>query len=111
MPARVVVVHDEPEFVDQLATALGLAGHQVATFPDPLTAWDALEAARRVEVLITRIVFSPANQTASPSRGRPDTSARGSVFCSRRRLNSCCTPKDWVSFYQSPPVCQNWWKR
>lgn len=59
MPARVVVVHDEPEFVGEVATALRLAGHEVATFPDPLAAWDALEATRETEVLVTRVEFQP----------------------------------------------------
>jgi len=59
MPARVVVVHDEPGFVDGLVAALNLAGHQVAAFADPLAAWDALAAARLTEVLITRVQFPP----------------------------------------------------
>jgi DNA-binding NtrC family response regulator len=59
MPARVVVVHDEREFVDEVATALRSAGHEVATFPDPIAAWDALEAARQTEVLLTRVLFQP----------------------------------------------------
>jgi hypothetical protein len=37
--------------------ALNLAGHQVAVFPDPLAAWDALGAARLTDVLITRVRF------------------------------------------------------
>jgi two-component system, OmpR family, response regulator len=57
MPARVVLVHDEPGFVDELATALRSAGHRVATFPDPLAAWGALEAAQLTEVLVTRVEF------------------------------------------------------
>ena len=59
MPARVVLVHDETEFVDELIAALTLAGHQVATFTDPLEAWDALAAARLTKVLITRVQFPP----------------------------------------------------
>jgi DNA-binding NtrC family response regulator len=59
MPARVVVVHDDPDFVDELATAVRSDGHDVATFADPLAAWDALEAAQRIEVLVTRVQFPP----------------------------------------------------
>jgi CheY-like chemotaxis protein len=59
MPARVVVVHDGPEFVEELEAALNLAGDQVAVFRDPLEAWDALAAARQTEVLITRVLFPP----------------------------------------------------
>jgi DNA-binding NtrC family response regulator len=59
MPARIVVVHDEPEFVDQLSDALRLAGHEVAAFADPMAALDALDAAQVVDVLITRVQFAP----------------------------------------------------
>jgi len=59
MPARIVVVDDDPRYVDDLATLLRRDGHDVATFPDPLAAWDALEAAKRTEVLVTRVEFAP----------------------------------------------------
>jgi DNA-binding NtrC family response regulator len=59
MPARVVVVHDEPGFADQLAGALRLAGHDVAAFVDPMLALDALDAAQHIEILITRVEFPP----------------------------------------------------
>jgi len=59
MPARVVVVHDDPDYLGELATLLRRDGHDVATFPDPLAAWDALEAAKRIEVLVTRVEFPP----------------------------------------------------
>jgi len=59
MPARVVVVHDEPGFADQLAGALRLAGHDVAAFVDPMLALDALDTAQHIEILITRIEFPP----------------------------------------------------
>ena len=58
MPARVVVVHDDPEFVARTATGLRVAGYDVATFTDTLAATDALDKAERiVEVLITRVLF------------------------------------------------------
>jgi DNA-binding NtrC family response regulator len=59
MPARVVVVYDDPDFVDQLALAIRSEGHDVAIFADPVAAWDALEAAQRTEVLVTRVQFPP----------------------------------------------------
>jgi DNA-binding NtrC family response regulator len=59
MPARVVVVHDEPGFVDDLVAGLNSAGHRVAVFSDPLAAWDALETAQLAEILITRVQFPP----------------------------------------------------
>jgi CheY-like chemotaxis protein len=59
MPAHVFVIHDEPEFADRLVGALSVAGHDVVAFVDPMVALDALDAAQRVELLITRIQFPP----------------------------------------------------
>jgi CheY-like chemotaxis protein len=58
MPARVVVVHDDPTFADPLAALLG-AGQDVALFTDPMAALDALDTARTIEVLVTRVQFAP----------------------------------------------------
>jgi DNA-binding response OmpR family regulator len=57
--ARVVLVHDEPEFGMQLTAALTLAGHLVAAFTDPMLALDMLDVDPRVRMLITRAQFSP----------------------------------------------------
>jgi DNA-binding NtrC family response regulator len=57
MPACVVVVHDEPEFLEQLTYALNLAGHTVMTFANPLEAWDVFKADGTLEVLVTRVRF------------------------------------------------------
>ena len=59
MPARVVVVHDDPAFVEQLVSALRAAGHEVAAFADPLDAWGDLSTPQRIGVLITGVEFSP----------------------------------------------------
>jgi DNA-binding NtrC family response regulator len=59
MPASVVVVHDEPEFIDQLTSALVLAGHGVVAFTDPMAALSAFDAEGDLEVLVTRIRFGP----------------------------------------------------
>jgi DNA-binding response OmpR family regulator len=56
MAPRLLVVHDEVEFVDAVVTSLKVAGHQVTAFPDPLAAWDAIE---EINVLITRVQFPP----------------------------------------------------
>ena len=42
-----------------MATALRSTGHDVVTFPDPMAAWDAFEAARLTEVLVTCVEFEP----------------------------------------------------
>ena len=57
MPARVVVVHDDPEFIKRTVTALLAAGHDVRAFSDTMSATEALRSSQRIEVLITRIVF------------------------------------------------------
>jgi DNA-binding NtrC family response regulator len=59
MPARIVIVHDEQQFADSLTAALTSAGYDVAPFMDPVAALNALDEARRVEVLVTRIEFHP----------------------------------------------------
>jgi DNA-binding response OmpR family regulator len=57
MPARVVVVHDDPRKTEALVTRLGSEGYEVTGFPDALAAYDALLEAGSVELLITRIQF------------------------------------------------------
>lgn len=57
MPARIVFVHDDPSFQSAVFNALAAADLSFAWYPDPLEASDALEAARRVELIITRLHF------------------------------------------------------
>jgi DNA-binding NtrC family response regulator len=57
MPARIVFVHDDPDFQDAVFAALASAGLSFAWYPDALEATDALSAARRVELVITRLRF------------------------------------------------------
>jgi DNA-binding NtrC family response regulator len=59
MRATIVVVHDEPSFLDPVVASLKADGHDVEAFNDPTVAWDALTGARRVELLVTRIQFGP----------------------------------------------------
>jgi CheY-like chemotaxis protein len=59
MPARIVVVHDDPEFIDRTVTALLAAGYDVTAFTDTISALAALEAAQWLELLITRVIFPP----------------------------------------------------
>jgi CheY-like chemotaxis protein len=61
MPARIVVVHDDPGFIDLTVAALIAAGHDVVAFTSSMTAIDALEAAQQIEVLVTRVTF-PSGQ-------------------------------------------------
>ena len=57
MPARIVIAHDDTEFVDNTVTALRAAGYDVLAFADSMSALAALEVSKRVEVLITRVLF------------------------------------------------------
>lgn len=57
MPARVVLVHDDSGFNVAATLALTVAGYDVASFVDPMSAFDALGGARTVEALITRVQF------------------------------------------------------
>ena len=61
MPARVVLVHSDPEFARDAEQALRAAGHDVIAFSESLPALNALEKAQRVDLLITRFRFSPGN--------------------------------------------------
>ena len=55
MPARIVVVHDDPVFTDALAEKLG---PDVAWFTDPIKALIALETAKSIAFLVTRLQFN-----------------------------------------------------
>jgi DNA-binding NtrC family response regulator len=59
MPARIVVVHDDPTFRDPVVASLKATGHDVASFGDVMLAWDALAAAQRIEILVARVNFGP----------------------------------------------------
>jgi DNA-binding NtrC family response regulator len=59
MPARVVVVLNEPGFADKTASALRAQGHDALALADPMTALELLEQAERVELLLTCLDFPP----------------------------------------------------
>jgi hypothetical protein len=69
--SRVVVVHDDTELVDELGALLRMHGHEVAAFPDPVAAWDALEAAEKTEVLVTWVEFPPGKPHGRANRMAP----------------------------------------
>jgi DNA-binding NtrC family response regulator len=58
MPARIVMVHDEVEFLGPAGSALRASGHDVATFEDPMAALSVLEGRHNVELLITGVIFA-----------------------------------------------------
>jgi DNA-binding NtrC family response regulator len=75
MPARVVVVLDEPGIAEQTAAAFANAGYDATAFADPMTALDALERAERTDLLITSPNFAP---------GQPNGVALARMTRSRR---------------------------
>jgi len=59
VPARIVVVHDDPEFAEQVVSALAGLGHDAVAFTDPMKALEALDDPKKIELLITRVRFQP----------------------------------------------------
>jgi DNA-binding NtrC family response regulator len=59
MAIRIVVIHDEYKFFEQVPNALRRAGYSVAAFADPPSALDDLKIVRHAELLITRVDFGP----------------------------------------------------
>jgi DNA-binding NtrC family response regulator len=57
MPAQIMIVNDNIDFLDQAADTLRQAGYDVATFTDPIAAIDAVRITQRVKLLITRVRF------------------------------------------------------
>jgi hypothetical protein len=53
MVARVVISLNEPGFADRVASVLNACGFDSAALPDSMVALSALEAANRVELLVT----------------------------------------------------------
>ena len=87
MPARIVLAHDDPEFVHNTVPALRAAGYDVIAFADSMSALNALKGALRVEVLITRVLF-PEGQPNGVSLGlmaRLDRPSRYSGAYGRHR--------------------------
>lgn len=59
MPARVVIVLDEPGFAAEIATEMNAAGHESVVLPDSMAGKQALKDAHRIELLITCPDFAP----------------------------------------------------
>ena len=60
MPARIVLVDDDPDFIARTVAALREALSQdVLSFTNSPSALDALEGVERIELLITRVQFPP----------------------------------------------------
>jgi ActR/RegA family two-component response regulator len=75
MPAKIVVVHDDAEFADALGEKLG---KDVRWFTDPVEALTAMETAKTIAFLITRLQFDDS-QPVGLSLARLARSARPDV--------------------------------
>jgi DNA-binding NtrC family response regulator len=61
MPAQIVLVHDDKNFLEEVAASFAALGHDIAAFERSMTALSALERAARADVLIIRLTFPPGN--------------------------------------------------
>ena len=57
MPARVVVVLNEPQLGEEVADSLRKMGYETLAMPDSMVALDALESAALIELLVSSINF------------------------------------------------------
>jgi CheY-like chemotaxis protein len=91
MPARIVVVHDDPYFREHLTTSLNDSGYEAIAFEDSLLAWDALGRANRIEVLITRVQFEAGKPygIALAQWARSNRPGVHVLFTARRRNSRC----------------------
>jgi CheY-like chemotaxis protein len=63
MPARIVVVLDDPGFADRIASVLKGASYDAVAVVDPQVAIDALRHTAHIELLITCPEFAPGQPT------------------------------------------------
>lgn len=59
MPARIVVVLNDPAFTDRTVAALRELGSDAVAIHDPMVALTALERARTIEMLIASVESEP----------------------------------------------------
>jgi DNA-binding NtrC family response regulator len=57
LSAHIVIVHDEPAFLDRAAAALRHPGFNVAAFAEPIEALDGIAAGQPIDALVTRVTF------------------------------------------------------
>jgi DNA-binding NtrC family response regulator len=57
--SRIVVVHDDTEFLEQTSIALDRSGYGVTSFTDPTAAFVFLMTQDHIEMLLTRVHFGP----------------------------------------------------
>ena len=105
MPAPIVIVHDEPCYAEKLAAPLNRAGFETALFPDALAAMAALDAPRRIRLLITRVAFAPgrSNGVALARMLRGRVASVKFLFICRPEYVTEARELGTVVFYGAPP--------
>jgi hypothetical protein len=86
MAARIIVVHDDPEFRQCAVAALHAAGYDVEAFAGSMQSIDALDAAVDIDLLLTRVMFP----TGTPNGVALARMAR----MKKRGIRSCQFPAD-----------------
>jgi DNA-binding NtrC family response regulator len=59
LSVNIVIVHDEPAFLDRAVAVLRYAGFNVTAFADPIEALNEIEAGQHIDALVTRVTFLP----------------------------------------------------
>ena len=59
MPSQVVVVLNEPDFAEQVSSAMQAEGYEAVAYSNSMAATNALELADRIELLITSPDIAP----------------------------------------------------
>ena len=111
MAAQIVLVHDEPEFAEAALAALRGAGYDAIAIMDSMSGIDALEHAKHIELLITRVGFRQGRPMARPWREWRGSSDRVSRFCSLRSQRFRSTPRASANSYRGHYPLTNCWRR
>lgn len=96
--ARIVVVHDDPDFREGAVTALAAAGYDIALFTGSMEAIGAFEVAERIELLITRVVFPEGTPTGVSLTRMAKVKNWESASCSPRATKTASIPKGSGNF-------------
>lgn len=59
MSARIVMIHGDPEVINQVVPVITRAGYDVAAFTNSTEAWDVLKSSQPLDLVITQVSFPP----------------------------------------------------
>ena len=98
MPARIVLVHYDPEFREYVATVMQAAGYDIKVFRGSMEAIEALEAAEQIQLLITRVSFPEGTPNGVSLARMAKVKKRGSASCSPHATKTASIPKGSGNF-------------